>query len=153
MIKCRNGFTLVEILIVTLIIGVILSISVPMYSNYIEKSRATQGMAGLLSYKQSVVICFSKTSLFSYCDEGQEGIPEGFEDLSHILITDDNYGITGLESVAVVDGVISAKFSAYNGIDGDNLFIVFTPYLNTNKTNILWNANCSVGADEYFDFC
>jgi type IV pilus assembly protein PilE len=43
-----NGFSLIELLIVIVIVGVLLSISVPAYQNYIQESRRADAHAALL---------------------------------------------------------------------------------------------------------
>jgi type IV pilus assembly protein PilE len=46
--KKSNGFSLIELLIVIVIIGVLLSITVPAYNGYVQESRRADAQAALL---------------------------------------------------------------------------------------------------------
>lgn len=43
--KVNSGFTLVELVVVMVIVGILASLSVPMYRSYIQRSRAQEGVA------------------------------------------------------------------------------------------------------------
>ncbi len=51
----RSGFTLLELLVVVLIIGILASIALPQYRKAVEKSKATQAIAILRTLGQAVV--------------------------------------------------------------------------------------------------
>jgi prepilin-type N-terminal cleavage/methylation domain-containing protein len=44
-LKCTKGFTLIELMVVIIIIGVLASISVPIYRQYVSKARCAEGQA------------------------------------------------------------------------------------------------------------
>lgn len=147
MIRKKNAFTLVELLVTLLIIGVLLIFAIPMYDNYIQKTKGYQGLSALMSYKHSVSTCFVKLGSFLPCDEGKNSIPVGFN-----ISSRNNEKINGLESVFVNDGKIDVLFEAKNK-NNLNINIIFTPYVNNNGSNIIWYAQCSDNANDVFDFC
>ena len=59
----KNAFTLIELLIVVLIIGVLTSIAIPGYLSAIEKSRATEAMNMVKSLNDSAYAYASERSI------------------------------------------------------------------------------------------
>lgn len=53
-IRNNKGFTLLEILIVLIILGVIAGLAIPAFSNQIEKGRAQEAVTNLALIKQSI---------------------------------------------------------------------------------------------------
>jgi len=138
-------------LIVVAIIGLLVSISIPAYRNYVEKTKSSQGLLALSVYKSSVTICYMKSGGFTDCDGGVLSIPDNFDFIQNSSSLENK--INGLQKVDVNNGKIEVIFDAFSPIDGKNIEIVFFPFVNDNGSTINWNAQCSIGAEEYFDFC
>lgn len=64
MLYLKKGFTLIEMLIVVVIIGILASIAFPSYKAYILKSHRTDGLAALSRYQSIMERCYAQN--FSY---------------------------------------------------------------------------------------
>jgi len=52
--KVQQGFTLIELMIVVAIIGILASIAIPAYQDYLAKAQASEGFALLDGYKVAI---------------------------------------------------------------------------------------------------
>ena len=58
MFKNKKGFTLIEILVVVLIIGILAAIAVPQYQLAIEKSRASEALSAVKALKEAADVYY-----------------------------------------------------------------------------------------------
>lgn len=112
--KVQNGFTLIELMIVVAIIGILASVSIPIYSNYSSRSKATAAIAEMSGIKTTVGLCLAEAGKPSECKNGDYGIPATFE-TSNVP-----------SGYSVVDGKISATTSATDD-KGNELELTLTP--------------------------
>ena len=59
------GFTLIELLIAVAIIGILAAIAIPMYSDYVTRSRRADGQASLMQVAQELERCYTQFSKYS----------------------------------------------------------------------------------------
>jgi len=65
----RSGFTLLEIIIVLIIVGVLSSLALPRFFSTIEFSRSTEALSSLGVVRKSIERCsLSRAGLFTNCD-------------------------------------------------------------------------------------
>lgn len=59
----RNGFTLIEVMVVVAIIGILVAVAVPQYQDYIARSRIIEGMNLSSSAKLAVTEAFATSGV------------------------------------------------------------------------------------------
>ena len=57
--KKRNAFTLIEIIVVLIILGVLAAIAIPSYFNMVERTNAAEAMADLKNCKDKIDACIA----------------------------------------------------------------------------------------------
>ncbi|MBP5953573.1 type IV pilin protein [Pseudomonas iridis] len=63
--RSNRGFTLIEIMIVIAIIGIVLTISIPSYNEYVKKGRRAEVVALLSEQAQSLERFYTKNNVYT----------------------------------------------------------------------------------------
>ncbi|WP_276204798.1 MULTISPECIES: type IV pilin protein [unclassified Halomonas] len=67
LLKGQRGFTLIELMIVLVIIGIVSAIAYPSYTRYVQKSVRTDAHAGLMQAASELERCYTRTYSYSDC--------------------------------------------------------------------------------------
>ncbi len=100
----QRGFTLIELMIVLVIIGIVASIAYPSYTRYVQKSVRTDAHAGLMQAASELERCYTRTYAYSDCAIS-EFSPEN------------NYEIG--ESISGSGYLLTASTTQNDGCEGD----------------------------------
>ncbi|HBR95889.1 MAG TPA: methylation site containing protein [Gammaproteobacteria bacterium] len=95
--KNMQGFTLIEVMIAVVIVGILASVAYPSYVNQIFQSRRSDGHLGLLTAAQKLERCKTTTFTYASCNviDSDSESPEGYYALSI-----DNVSAVGYELIA-----------------------------------------------------
>ncbi|SDM11837.1 type IV pilus assembly protein PilE [Modicisalibacter muralis] len=63
----QAGFTLFELLIALVIIGILAAIAYPTYTGYVQDARRADGKAGLMETAQRLERCYTQDSSYENC--------------------------------------------------------------------------------------
>ncbi len=110
--KYKKGFTLVEVLVVVLIIGVLAAIAVPSYKWTVEKTRATQGITSLTQIAKAQYTYNAKSGNFS---KNMLNLPLEMKDDDGSVATGDTFSDQYFDYKIFGDRFSSARATRNNG--------------------------------------
>lgn len=94
------GFSLLELMIVIVIIGILATVAIPSYQRYAYRAKFTEVVQATLPFKLAVEICAHESNDLQPCTQGNAGIP------AEINNPDTDLGY--VKNITVKQGVITA---------------------------------------------
>lgn len=128
----KIGFSIVELMIVVLIIGILASVSIPVYSDYITRSRISEGLVILDKLKQMSAEYYSSNG--------------SFPTLANLNVASSNYVTNNISGVSISpagsETQITVTFNAAVGAGAGASLYVLSSSANASTSGIItWTCH------------
>ncbi|SLM64594.1 MULTISPECIES: prepilin peptidase-dependent pilin [Dickeya] len=125
----QQGFSLIELMVVIVIIAMLSALGIPAYQGYLQKAAMTDMLQAMASYKTAVDLCGLSNAGFDECSAGSQGIPAAAASryVSNVTI---NRGVITLTGQSTLQG----------------LSVVMTPTMDTQNGAPRWTRACQLGS-------
>lgn len=108
-----RGFSLMELLIALVIVGILSAIAIPTYNNYTKRAHFSELVLATQPYKVAVMECFVTTGTLSACNAGKHGIP-----------ADMTKGDDAIKHIKTEKGVITIIPNTQNGLTEKDTYVL-----------------------------
>ena len=89
----NRGFTLIELMIVVVVVGILAAIAIPSYSNYVDRATRADAKSSLLAAAQLLERCYTLNNSYNGCTIPNES-DDGFYSIAFTAPTSTTYLLT-----------------------------------------------------------
>ena len=132
--KFNKGFSMIGLMAVVAIVAIIAIVSLPVYNQYIERTKVSKEIPVIGTYKNDIAACFMKNDSLEDCNDGESGIHPGLDNNGKIL------------SLDVFKGNIVMIIDAQNhmeNVEPIELMYIVNPNLDATFPTLDWTLYCN----------
>lgn len=118
MTRRNSGFTLIELMIVVLVIGILAAIAYPSYARYVEQARRADGKSALLDAAQRLERCHTQNNTYANCMVFPVTSPDGFYSVDATVMEPMAFTLTAAPQGAQAASPCETYSLASNGVRG-----------------------------------
>ena len=112
LLPAKSGFTLVELIIVVIVIGILAAVGMPQYTKAIEKARGAEAFAGLQNIQSGEKLYFANSETYVASTPDSEGkMDSATQKLLDINLPQRGWKFSVATSGQVATGVFTAFFA------------------------------------------
>ena len=126
-IKGEKGFTLVELMVVVIILGILATLSIPLYSGYVKRGKVSEALLAISDIKQGVMVYYHKYNAFTAAGSVAE-----ISNTYGIAVDDTKWSY----NVAATGAITATASAAGSGLDGGSITV--TPTVDAAVGSISW---------------
>ena len=149
--RSSSGFTIVELMVVTAIIGILSTLSISGYQQYTQNAQITELRVKANALKKQVELCVNMGRRGNDCQSGGTG---QFAPPTAIAVTDNIIGEGVAFTAAAGSGadatparytitITAANLSRLRTSVGADVTFLLTGEMDVNNGNFIWTSNCT----------